>query len=76
MTRNRRERGRLANRRGWPPANTEETMTLFYSERLERSLALLKMYEPPEGYYLAFSGGKDSQVIYHLAQMAGVKQEK
>ena len=26
-----------------------------------------------EGYYLAFSGGKDSQCIYHLAKMAGVK---
>jgi phosphoadenosine phosphosulfate reductase len=25
------------------------------------------------GYYLAFSGGKDSQCIYHLAQEAGVK---
>lgn len=27
----------------------------------------------PRGYYLAFSGGKDSQCIYHLAQEAGVK---
>lgn len=26
-----------------------------------------------EGFYLNFSGGKDSQVIYHLAQMSGVK---
>mgnify|MGYP003377250662 FL=1 len=26
-----------------------------------------------EGYYLAFSGGKDSQVIYQLAVMAGAK---
>jgi phosphoadenosine phosphosulfate reductase len=33
----------------------------------------LKTFEPPEGYYLAFSGGKDSQCIYHLAEMAGVK---
>lgn len=30
-------------------------------------------FEPEDGYYLAFSGGKDSQCIYHLAQMAGVK---
>lgn len=29
--------------------------------------------EPEDGYYLAFSGGKDSQVIYHLAVDAGVK---
>jgi len=33
----------------------------------------IREFEPPEGYYLAFSGGKDSIVIYRLAQMAGVK---
>jgi phosphoadenosine phosphosulfate reductase len=39
------------------------------------SLAIdrLKKYEPGEGYWLAFSGGKDSQCIYHLAKMADVK---
>jgi phosphoadenosine phosphosulfate reductase len=26
-----------------------------------------------DGFYLAFSGGKDSQCLYHIAQMAGVK---
>jgi phosphoadenosine phosphosulfate reductase len=36
-------------------------------------ISLLKAWEPPEGYYLAFSGGKDSVVIYDLAQKAGVK---
>lgn len=25
------------------------------------------------GFYLAFSGGKDSQVLYHIAKLAGVK---
>ncbi|MEQ3162130.1 phosphoadenosine phosphosulfate reductase family protein [Parabacteroides goldsteinii] len=30
-------------------------------------------YDPENGFYLAFSGGKDSQVLYHLARMAGVK---
>lgn len=33
----------------------------------------LRQYEPPEGYYLAFSGGKDSVCIYNLALAAGVK---
>jgi len=33
----------------------------------------LKHFEPPEGYYLAFSGGKDSQCIYELAKMSGVR---
>lgn len=27
----------------------------------------------PQGLYVAFSGGKDSQCIYHLCKMAGVK---
>lgn len=31
------------------------------------------MYDPINGYYLAFSGGKDSQALYHVAQLAGVK---
>ena len=33
----------------------------------------LKTFMPPEGYYLAFSGGKDSIVIHRLAVMSGVK---
>jgi phosphoadenosine phosphosulfate reductase len=35
----------------------------------------LKIFEPPEGYWLAFSGGKDSVCIKRLAEMAGVKFE-
>ncbi|WP_236252609.1 phosphoadenosine phosphosulfate reductase domain-containing protein [Odoribacter splanchnicus] len=27
----------------------------------------------PNGFHVAFSGGKDSQVIYELCKMAGVK---
>lgn len=37
------------------------------------SIERLKAFEPSDGYYLAFSGGKDSQCVYHLAKMAGVK---
>ena len=33
----------------------------------------LRDHEPPEGYYLAFSGGKDSIVCYDLAVRAGVQ---
>jgi phosphoadenosine phosphosulfate reductase len=40
---------------------------------IQHSIALLKEYEPPEGYYLAFSGGKDSIVCYDLCQKAEVK---
>ena len=31
------------------------------------------MYDHDNGFYLAFSGGKDSQVIHQLAVEAGVK---
>lgn len=27
--------------------------------------------DPENGFYLAFSGGKDSQVLYHLAVQGG-----
>lgn len=42
-------------------------------DNVQQSLDILRQFEPPEGYYLAFSGGKDSQCVYHLAKMAGVK---
>ena len=42
-------------------------------DKVQASIDILKMFEPHEGYYLAFSGGKDSQCIYHLAKMAQVK---
>lgn len=42
-------------------------------EKLDKALQRLKSFEPEEGYFLAFSGGKDSQCVYHLAQMADVK---
>lgn len=37
------------------------------------AIELIQAYEPPEGYYLGFSGGKDSVVIYDLTKRAGVK---
>ena len=35
----------------------------------------LKAFEPEDGYYLAYSGGKDSDCIKILAHLAGVKFE-
>lgn len=42
-------------------------------DKVEASIERLKAFEPEEGYYVAFSGGKDSQCVYHLCKMAGVK---
>lgn len=42
-------------------------------DKVEASIERLKAFCPPEGYWVAFSGGKDSQCIYHLCKMAGVK---
>jgi len=50
--------------------------TLFgIIDKVKESIKLLKDMEPEEGYYLAFSGGKDSVCIKRLADMAGVKYD-
>jgi len=45
------------------------------SEKVFKSLERLKAFEPEEGYYLAFSGGKDSVVCKALLDMAGCKYD-
>lgn len=48
--------------------------TLFgIVDKINEAIQLLKDLEPEEGYYLAFSGGKDSIVIKQLAIEAGIK---
>jgi phosphoadenosine phosphosulfate reductase len=42
-------------------------------QKITTAINRIKEHEPKEGYYLAFSGGKDSTVILDLAQKAGVK---
>lgn len=39
---------------------------------LRKAERLATTYDKENGYYLAFSGGKYSQALYHLAQLAGV----
>lgn len=45
----------------------------FFENIVQSSVQILKDLEPEEGYYLAFSGGKDSIVAYRLCVLAGVK---
>ena len=49
-------------------------------KKMQHSVELLRKaenialnYDREDGYYLAFSGGKDSQALYHIAQLAGVR---
>lgn len=44
-------------------------------DKVEVAIERIQTFEPPEGYFLAFSGGKDSVVIKALADMAGVKYD-
>lgn len=55
-------------------------MTNDLRKKIDYSIALLRKaealalrFDPDDGFYLAFSGGKDSQALLHLAQMANVK---
>jgi len=54
-------------------------MTINLKRKIDYSIALLKKAEPlalqyrDYGFFLSFSGGKDSQALYHVAKMAGVK---
>ena len=44
-------------------------------DKVEKAIKRLQAYEPTEGYFLCFSGGKDSCVIKALADMAEVKYD-
>ncbi len=48
--------------------------TLFGdTNKIPKAISRIKEFEPADGYYLAFSGGKDSIVLKQLTIMAGVK---
>lgn len=43
--------------------------------KVQTAIALIQAYEPPAGYYVAFSGGKDSVVMYDLVKLSGVRYD-
>ena len=40
---------------------------------LQKAEKLALQLDPENGFFLSFSGGKDSQTLYHIAKIAGVK---
>lgn len=48
---------------------------LFGNNKIYNAINLIQDLEPNDWYWLAFSGGKDSVVLKHLAESAGVKFE-
>ncbi len=44
-------------------------------DKIKIAIDRLKAHEPDKGYFLAFSGGKDSVVIEHLARQSRVKYD-
>lgn len=55
----------------------DDTMQLALDGRnaLDISIDIMREFEPPEGYWLAFSGGKDSVALKRVADIAGVKYD-
>ena len=58
---------------GFLPTDIESVRSGSLQDRVDRAILLLQTNEPPEGYYLAFSGGKDSGAAKRICEMAGVR---
>lgn len=44
----------------------QKVLPSLLEEKEQEALEYLRKFEPPEGYALAYSGGKDSEVLFHL----------
>jgi phosphoadenosine phosphosulfate reductase len=51
----------------------EQINLITGQSKTEIAIDFIREHEPPEGYFVGFSGGKDSQVLYELVKMSGVK---
>ena len=49
--------------------------TLFGPGRAQLAIDRLREFEPDDGYYVAFSGGKDSQVVLDLVRRSGCRYD-
>jgi len=46
---------------------------IYGKDKVQVVIDRLRQFQPEEGYYLCFSGGKDSLVLYHLCKEGGIK---
>jgi len=59
--------------KGLPPSIYIPDMSFFLSDKIQEAIEFLRQHEPPEGYDVKFSGGKDSIVMYDMVKKSGVK---
>lgn len=50
-------------------------MNDVFGDLEERAIGRLREFQPPEGYYFADSGGKDSCIVRHLLQKSGIRYD-
>lgn len=50
-------------------------LNIHGKDKVQVAIERIQTFEPPEGYYLAFSGGKDSVTVKALMDMGGVKYD-
>lgn len=50
-----------------------QIQTGMFHDHIDEAIQFIKLHEPEEGYFLGFSGGKDSCVLKHLVDVAGVR---
>lgn len=50
-------------------------LDIYGNNKIETAIERIKMFEPTDGYYVAISGGKDSDVIADLVKKSSVKYE-
>lgn len=52
-----------------------ENTLLGVVDKVDIAIRRLKSFEPEDGYYVAFGGGKDSIVVLDLVKRSGVKYD-